>query len=116
MTIKDNLKNATEKLMQNKIAEPILKARILLAFVLNKSKEYLIINEEYELNKKEQEQFSQAINRLTQGEPLQHITGKQEFMGTKFTVNKNVLIPRPDTETLVEEVISILNTYVGAKR
>ena len=100
MTIKGNLKEVNIKLQE---------ARILLAFVLNKNKEYLVINEDYELSCEEQEKFEQAVMRLTDGEPLQHITGKQEFMGLEFIVNKDVLIPRADTEILVEEVIDILN-------
>ena len=113
MTIKENLKEAITKLQQNEVLEPQLKARTVLAFILKKNKEYLVINEEYKLIPGEQESFKQAIMRLIQGEPLQHITKKQEFMGLEFTVNENVLIPRPDTEVLVEEVIDILNN-IGA--
>jgi len=109
MTIQEILNKAINELKECNIQEPILKARILLAFVLDKSKEYLVINENENLSNDEQVVFEEAIYRLIQGEPLQHITGMQEFMKLKFIVNKDVLIPRPDTEILVEEVVDILN-------
>ena len=108
MTIQENLKKAIKLLKENNIQEPIMKARILLLFVLNKDKTYLIAHEEKSLNKRQEKYFEECINRLIQKEPLQHITGKQEFMKHEFIVSKDVLIPRQDTEILVEEVIDIL--------
>ncbi|MCL2341723.1 MAG: peptide chain release factor N(5)-glutamine methyltransferase [Firmicutes bacterium] len=113
MTIQEALNKTISELNEYGIQEPILKARILLAFVINKDKEYLIVNEDEELSNEEKAAFKQAAARLLKGEPLQHIIGVQEFMKLKFMVNKNVLIPRPDTEILVEEVIHILQKTVG---
>ena len=64
MTILENLKDAVQKLNQVEIDNSIMKARVLLAFVLNKSKEYLIINENYELSNEEQKQYEIAVERL----------------------------------------------------
>lgn len=108
MTIKENLEIASNKLKVNNIDVPILKSRILLSFILNKPKEYLVVNQDEELTSEEEKIFENLICRLISGEPIQYITGKQEFMGMEFSVNRNVLIPRPDTEILVEEVIEII--------
>ena len=115
MTIKQNLENALKKLKENNIIDSNIKARILLSFILDKPKEYLIINSEKDLEKNTQEKFNIAITRLIKGEPLQHITEKQEFMKMDFFVNKEVLIPRPDTEILVEEVIELLRKNKNPK-
>ena len=109
MTIKEGLKKANEILKEKDIEEPILKSRILLAFILCQNKEYLITHEEKELTPNQTKHFKKTLKKLTKNEPIQHITGIQQFMGLEFLVNKNVLIPRPDTEILVEEVIHIAN-------
>lgn len=108
MTIKQILEEAISILKENKIEEPILKSKLLLAFVLKKEKEYLIINDNKEILDIEVKGYRDIINRLIEGEPLQYIIGRQEFMGLEFEVNKNVLIPRADTESLVEEIINII--------
>ena len=105
MNIKQALIDAVEKLKQNNIQEPIIKSRILLANMLNMRKEDLIINEDKELQENEIREFRHNIDKLSNNYPLQYITGKQEFMGKIFEVNENVLIPRQDTEILVEEAI-----------
>lgn len=106
MKIKDMLYNGFIKLNNENISEPMLKARLLLAYVLNAKKEYLIIHEEDEISENKVNEYKQYINRIITGEPIQYITNHQEFMKLDFYVDKNVLIPRADTETLVEEVIS----------
>lgn len=107
MNIKQALENAIKILKENNINESILKARILLANVLKQPKEYLIIHEQEELNSNEINKYKKDIQKLSNGIPIQYITNKQEFMGLEFYVDKNVLIPQPDTEILVEEVIDI---------
>lgn len=107
MTIKQNLEYATKMLNENDIEDATIKAKTLLSYLLGKPKEYLIINSEQEL---EQENiFQKHIKELIEGKPLQYITKTQEFFGIEFYVDENVLIPQPDTEILVEEVIEIAN-------
>ena len=107
MTIKETLNKGMIMLKNNKVESPKLKARLLLQYVLKKSRQYLIVYDKEEITKKEQWEYFINIEKLSQGIPLQHITHSQEFMKMDFYVNENVLIPRPDTEILVEEVIKI---------
>ena len=107
MTIKQTLTKGTIILKSNNIDSPKLKARLLLQYVLKKTRQYLIIYDNEEVGKKEQWEYFVNIDKLAKGVPLQHITHTQEFMKMDFYVDENVLIPRPDTEILVEEVINI---------
>ena len=107
MTIKQTLAKGTIILKNNNIDSPKLKARLLLQYVLKKSRQYLIVYDNEEVEKKEQWEYFVNIDKLAKGVPLQHITHTQEFMKMDFYVDENVLIPRPDTEILVEEVINI---------
>lgn len=111
MTIKEALNQAVIMLKNENIEGPKNKARMLLQATLKKSKEYLMIYDTKEITQKEREQYIKNVKRLIAGEPLQYITGKQEFMKLNFLVTKDVLIPRPDTEILVEEVINIANNF-----
>ena len=107
MTIKQTLAKGMIILKSNNIDSPKLKARLLLQYVLKKSRQYLIVYDNEEVGKKEQWEYFVNIDKLAKGVPLQHITHTQEFMKMDFYVDENVLIPRPDTEILVEEVINI---------
>jgi len=107
MTINQSLNYAIKKLKENNIEEANIKAKILLSYILSKSKEYLIIHDESELEQEKEILFKEQIEELIKGTPLQYITKKQEFFGMNFYVDENVLIPQPDTEILVEEVIEI---------
>lgn len=108
MKIKDILKSGIEYLNQNNIDDASLKARILLSNILDKSKEYLIIHGDEEISDKVNKLYIEKIERLKSHEPIQYIINNQEFMGFDFYVDENVLIPQPDTEILVEEVLSII--------
>ena len=107
MNIKEILEFGINKLKENNIKDPIFKSKILLANTLNKSKEYLLINEQEVLEEENVSKYTENIEKLCKNIPLQYLTNKQEFMGLDFFVNENVLIPQPDTEILVEEVIDI---------
>ena len=107
MTIKNALNKGMIMLKSNKIESPKLKARLLLQYVLQKPRQYIIVYDNEEISKKEQLEYFVNIEKIAQGVPLQHITHTQEFMKMEFYVDENVLIPRPDTEVLVEEVLKI---------
>lgn len=107
MTIKELLNQAVIMLKNENIDAPKNKARMLLEATLKKSREYLMIYDTKEITSMERDKYIRNVKRLITGEPLQYITGKQEFMKLNFLVTKDVLIPRADTEILVEEVIKI---------
>lgn len=111
MNIKQTLEYGIELLRQNNIDEPILKSRIILANILNKNKEYLMVHELEELDEDLVNLFKEHIAKLYNNIPIQYITNKQEFMGLEFYVDERVLIPQPDTEILVEEVTDIAKKY-----
>ena len=105
MKIKDILIKANSILKENGIEDSNLKARILLSDLLGKNKEYLMIHDDEEIEDGLSDIFFEKIERLKNHEPLQYVINRQEFMGFEFYVDKNVLIPQPDTENLVEEII-----------
>ncbi len=107
MKIKDVLSNGILILKNANIEDATLKARIILADLLNKSKEYLMIHDNKEIEEGLNKLFLEKIERIKNNEPLQYVINKQEFMGLELYVDNNVLIPQPDTENLVEEVILI---------
>lgn len=107
MNIKQIIIEKTKLLKDNNIENASNIARILLANLLNKSKEYLVINDKEELKEELVEKYNKYLKQIIEGYPLQYITHNQEFMKLNFYVDENVLIPQPDTEILVEEVINI---------
>ena len=108
MNIKEALEYWIELLKTNKIEDPILKTKILLLNAINKPKEYLIINEQKEIENEEVNTYKSFIELACKKIPLQYITKHQEFMALDFYVDEGVLIPQPDTEILVEEVLNII--------
>lgn len=115
MTIREIMKKGMIDLKTNGIEEPKLKARLLMQFILNKSRQYLLVYDNQPLTLRQEVDYFKAIEKMINGIPLQHITHQQEFMKMNFYVNEDVLIPRPDTEVLVEEVINIANK-INAKK
>ena len=92
----------------NKIKSHNLDSEILLSSLLNIDRSQLIINYNRLVKNEEEKNFFFLINRRKNNEPISYITGYKEFWNNKFKVDKNVLIPRPDTETIVEQVLSYL--------
>lgn len=90
------------------IADARLDARLLLEYVCHTKQHDMILNGSKPLSEVQQAEYEALIAKRSQRIPLQHITGEQEFMGFVFQVNEHVLIPRQDTEILVEEALNIL--------
>ncbi|MFH1187315.1 MAG: HemK/PrmC family methyltransferase, partial [bacterium] len=102
--IKNILARNTPKL--SKISStPKLDVEVLLSFAIKKPKEFLYTHPEYKLAKKQESNFNAAIKRRLKNEPIAYIIGEKEFYGLNFIVNKNTLIPRPETELIVEQAI-----------
>ncbi len=106
MNIKQALLDAKQQLPSQEQAA--LEASVLLAHILQRDKVYLIAHGEEILTASQQQQLSEFITRRQQGEPIAYITGEREFWSLPLQVNDQVLIPRPETELLVEKVLAYL--------
>lgn len=115
MLIKEAIRKGMILLKTNNIEEPNLKSRLLMQFILNKPRQYLLVHDDEQLTKIQEKAYLENIKKISKGIPLQHITHSQEFMKMNFYVNEDVLIPRADTEILVEEVIEIAKK-INAKK
>ena len=115
MTIRETIRKGMLKLKNSGIEEPNLKARLIMQFVLNKPREYIIVHDNDIVYLRDEVNYFKAIKRLENNEPIQQITHMQEFMKLNFYVDENVLIPRCDTEILVEEVIKVAKK-INAKK
>ncbi|MDQ3747592.1 MAG: peptide chain release factor N(5)-glutamine methyltransferase [Acidobacteriota bacterium] len=106
--ISETLEQAAEILQTSGIVEARREAKSLLAFILGKNQTFLVAHSEYELSVEEKTRFQTVLERRASREPFQYIVGRQEFCGLDFTVTKDVLIPRLETEMIVEAAIEIL--------
>ncbi len=98
-----------QRLSLAKISEAQLDARLLLEWCCGTDRNTLLVHGDHVVSAEEYDGYRQAVERRSRRIPLQYITGEQEFMGLTFEVNTNVLIPRQDTEILVEEVLKNLH-------
>ncbi len=105
MTIAETITRASGRLAAAGISTARLDAEVLLAYVIKKDRAWLIIHGNDNLDSSGQKLFEDTISRRSRREPLQYITGKQEFWGLEFLVTPDVLIPRPETELIVETAI-----------
>ncbi|ODM27212.1 peptide chain release factor N(5)-glutamine methyltransferase [Acetivibrio mesophilus] len=105
MILKDALLKGIKLLKSADIDTPALEAGVLLCHVLNVDRSFLYSHDDYSMKDEEYEKFAAFLDERVRGKPLQYITGHQEFMSLDFIVTPDVLIPRQDTETLVEVVL-----------
>ena len=112
MTILELLNWSTTYLREHDIENPRLNAELLLASSLNLSREGLYTRLHDPLRQEGKENLEQLIQRRISGEPLQYILGHQEFWSIDFKVDGRVLIPRPETELLVEQSLSVLLEHI----
>lgn len=115
MKISEVLQKGFFILKEKNIEFAKLKSRLLMEYLLDKNSQYIIVNDMKELNEEDEKKYFEYINKLVEGYPIEYITNKKEFMKMNFYVNENVLIPRQDTEILVEEVIEIAKR-INAKK
>ena len=107
MNIENTLSEAISILQKNKILNPRLDCEILLSNLIKKDKKHIILNPKDLLNTKQISKFKNLIERRKKGEPIAYLINNKEFWKDKFYVDKDVLIPRPDTELIVEEVLKM---------
>ena len=107
MQLKQALASAVDRLEAADVGSPRMNAEVLLMFVLGANRAYLYAHPERELTSEEESRYDEAVAQRATGLPSQYITGHQEFWGLDFVVSPAVLIPRPETEHLVETVLEL---------
>ena len=108
MKIIDNLRDGYEILKENNISSFKIDCEILMSQTLNISREKVLLNLEKNIKKEEKDRYFNLINRRKKNEPIAYITKNKSFWKNNFITNKDVLIPRPDSEHLVEQVLKII--------
>ena len=109
MNIQTLLNQASKTLDNSSNTLSKLDSEILLSKIIKKNRQYLILNSNEELKKENIKSFDYLVKRRKKGEPIAYLINKKEFWKQNFYINQNVLIPRPDTETLVEETLKLFN-------
>ena len=107
MNIESTLNEGVNILEKNKISNPRLDSEILLSSSIKRDKKYIILNPNKILSSEQLNKFNSFIERRKKGEPVAYLINKKEFWNNEFFVNKDVLIPRPDTELIVEQILKI---------
>ena len=114
MLLKDALNSAIANLTASQVGSPRLNAELLLMFTLDCDRAYLFAHPERELTPQEDVRYQEAISRRASGVPSQYITGHQEFWGMDLIVSPAVLIPRPETEHVVETALNLARSGIWA--
>ena len=110
LLVKEMLTMGEKQLMDSDIADATRDCKILYCYMMDIPFSKIILEYQEVLQDRLCDKYFELIDRRSKGEPVQYIMGSQEFMGLEFIVNENVLIPRQDTETLVEDALEIINT------
>ena len=112
MNIENILNEGINILQKNKIVNPQLDSEILLSNSIKRDKKHIILNPKEILNSEQLGKFKSLIERRKKGEPIAYLINKKEFWKDEFFVNKDVLIPRPDSELIIEQVLKIYSKDV----
>ena len=116
MQLADVISWGVQSIKESEIENPHLDVLVILSHLLGKDKSYLYSHLSMELPSPVLEKFSSMIKKRAQHRPLAYIIGKKEFMSLDFLVNENVMIPRPETEILVEETLKLFPTDDNSPR
>jgi release factor glutamine methyltransferase len=114
--LKDALNSAVDRLSAAHVGSPRMNAELLLMFTLGRDRAYLFAHPEYELPADEQARYQDALAQRARGVPAQYITGHQEFWGIDLIVTPAVLIPRPETEHVIETVMQLAKAIPNGSR
>src|SRR6266705_1589197 len=115
MQLKQALQSAIKQLEQAQVGSPRMNAETLLMFLLSRDRAYLYAHGELVLSPEEMLRYEQLTAERARGVPAQYITGHQEFWGMDLLVSPAVLIPRPETEHVVETVLELARGRAGAR-
>ena len=115
MNIQSAILEGANILKNKSINSAKLDSEILLASVINKDRKYLILNDDQNIKKKNLIHFQKLINKRSFREPIAYLTNKKHFWNYKFFVTKDTLIPRPDTELIVEQILKLTKSKTKMK-
>jgi release factor glutamine methyltransferase len=115
VTLKDAFTSAIDRLTAAQVGSPRMNAELLLMFALGCNRAYLFAHPERELTTEEQARLEDSLSQRARGVPAQYITGHQEFWGMDLVVSPAVLIPRPETEHVIETVLQLTNQNNGGR-
>ncbi len=107
MNIEIAIKKGCKELKKNKISSALLDSELLLSKVIKKDREFILLNLDKKLEQSDQKSFKDLIIKRSKGKPLAYLTGVKSFWNYDFKVNDKVLIPRPDSEIIIEQVLDI---------
>ena len=107
MKLETVIQKGYQRLWEKNIKTALLDSELLLANVIDRSREFIILNSNYNIKKKEYDIFQGMIKQRSEGKPIAYLTNNKSFWKYEFFVNERVLIPRPDTEIIIEQVLKI---------
>ena len=115
MNIDIAIKQATLLLKKFDIKSPLLDSEILMSKAIQKDRKFIILNQNYEINKTSLNFFKSLISQRSLGMPISYLTKKKFFWKHEFNIDKDVLIPRPDTELIVQETLRLTKNKKNIK-
>jgi len=107
MIIETLIKQGSRILKANNIASHSIDSEVLMSKAIQKDRSYLILNQNQRVDKKSSDYFKNLINQRSNKKPIAYLLGKKDFWKYEFYISENVLIPRPDTEIIIEEVLKL---------
>ena len=107
MKLQKAIHDAYQNLKSSNIKSALLDSELLMANILNESREHIVLNLNKDIAKKDYDNFQNMVNQRSKGKPIAYLMNKKFFWKYEFYVNENVLIPRPDTELIIEQVLKI---------
>jgi len=107
MKIDTAISEASKELKNNNIKSFLLDCEILMSKAINKDREFVLLNLNKEINKNDYKYYKELIKRRSKGKPIAYLVGKKSFWKYDFFINEKILIPRPETELIIEQVIKI---------
>jgi release factor glutamine methyltransferase len=107
MKIDTAISEASKELKNNNIKSFLLDCEILMSKAINKDREFVLLNLNKEINKNDYKYYKELIKRRSKGKPIAYLVGRKSFWKYDFVINEKILIPRPETELIIEQVIKI---------
>ena len=107
MNLETAINDAKSFLKKNSLKSPNLDCEILMSKVINEDRKFIILNPKFNLNSQELFKFKKLVKERSKGKPVAYLVEKKEFWNSEFKIEKDILIPRPDTEIVVEQALEI---------